>query len=157
MFNQIIVKILLPIASSWAEKQERLIGRVGVPLPAEFVVVAKRIGIVHPERVRLLTVEKVPLPLPAFLRRVGEAKGWISPSIGGMTLRYGIFIRSDCWGDRHLLVHELVHTMQYERMGGFRSFLKLYLRECISPGYPNGPLEQEAKRLAHQIAGSRNA
>jgi hypothetical protein len=63
-----------------------------------------------------------------------------------MTLRYGIFVRSDCWGDRRLLVHELVHVAQYERLGGFRAFLRQYLQECITPGYPFGELEQEAKR-----------
>jgi hypothetical protein len=64
-----------------------------------------------------------------------------------MSLRYGIFIRSDCWGDRQLVIHELAHTAQYERLGGIWPFLKLYLSEClVTPGYPFGPLEQEAKR-----------
>src|ERR1017187_6058169 len=44
----------------------------------------------------------------------------ISPSTGGMTLRYGIFIRTDCWGQRPIIAHELVHTSQYERLGGSR-------------------------------------
>ena len=40
-----------------------------------------------------------------------------------MTLRYGIFIQTDHWGDRRLLLHELAHVAQYERFGGFRRFL----------------------------------
>jgi len=63
-----------------------------------------------------------------------------------MTLRYGIFIRQEHGGDRRLLVHELAHVAQYERLGGFREFLKQYLEECINPGYPLGDLELEAKQ-----------
>ncbi len=63
-----------------------------------------------------------------------------------MTLRYGIIICEEHWGDRRLLVHELAHVAQYERLGGFRGFLKRYLEECINPGYPLGDLEQEAKQ-----------
>jgi hypothetical protein len=40
---------------------------------------------------------------------------------------------------------------QYERLGGIRPFLSAYLRECISPGYPLGALEQEAIRVAAEI------
>lgn len=43
-------------------------------------------------------------------------------------------------------MHELAHVVQYERLGGFHGFLKLYLQECINPGYPFGELEQDAKR-----------
>lgn len=63
-----------------------------------------------------------------------------------MTLRYGIFIHTDHWGDSRLLVHELAHVAQYERLGGFHGFLFQYLQECINPGYPYGSLELEAKR-----------
>jgi hypothetical protein len=59
----------------------------------------------------------------------------------GLTLRYGIFIRADCWGERRLVVHELVHTLQYERLGGFMPFLQQYLHECITIGYPAAPME----------------
>ena len=77
----------------------------------------------------------------------------LSPLTAGLTLRYGIFIRSDCWGERRLVVHELAHTAQYERFGSFASFLGEYLRECITPpGYPFGALEQEAKRVEEKMA-----
>jgi hypothetical protein len=63
-----------------------------------------------------------------------------------MALRYDIFIREDHWGDRRLFAHELAHVAQYERLGGFRGFLKQYLEECFNPDYPLGDLEQEAKQ-----------
>jgi hypothetical protein len=68
-----------------------------------------------------------------------------------MALRYGIFIRSDCWQMRRLIAHECVHTAQYERLGGIGQFLGCYLRECLEVGYPSGPLEQEAFLKSQQI------
>jgi hypothetical protein len=50
-----------------------------------------------------------------------------------------------------LVVHELAHTAQYERLGGFHPFLSAYLGECLTVGYPNGPLEQEAKEWERKI------
>jgi hypothetical protein len=63
-----------------------------------------------------------------------------------MTVRYGIFIQTQHWEACRLLLHELVHVAQYERLGGFRSFLYQYLQEGINPGYPLGDLELGAKR-----------
>ena len=122
-----------------------MILRIGVPLSVGQTETARQLGILHPEHVRLHGVQRVP-PLNGLLRRAGETLGVVSGRTVGMTLRYGIFIRQDRWGDRRLLVHELAHVAQYERMGGFLEFLEQYLQECINPGYPLGDLEQEAKR-----------
>jgi len=138
-------KVLLTFACAWAKRQESIILRTGVALSAAQADTAKKLGILHPECVRLRSVLQVP-PMNWLLRRVGEKLGFISSQTIGMTLRYGIFIRENHWGDRRLLVHELAHIAQYERMGGFRGFLRQYLQECINPGYPLGDLEQEAKR-----------
>ena len=144
---------LLPLACAWAEEQERIILRDGVPLTAPQIADAKRIGITHPERVRLRVVDEIPLPDNPMLRRAAEMTGLISPLTAGLTLRYGIFIQSDSWGERRLVVHELAHVAQYERFGGFRPFLEQYLHECITIGYPAAPLEQEAKRVEKELCG----
>ncbi len=68
-----------------------------------------------------------------------------------MALRYGIFIRSDCWGEHGLVAHELAHTAQYERLGGIRPFLRQYLLECLTIGYPAAPMEQEAIAAASRL------
>lgn len=145
---------LLPLACEWAEAQEELILRDGVPLTPPRIEDARRIGVSHPGSVRLLEVSRVPVPeKPALLAAV-RATQLISADTLGLTLRYGIYIRSDGWGGRSLVVHELVHTLQYERLGGFRNFLARYLRECVTVGYPEAPLEQEAIRMAGEICGS---
>jgi len=66
-------------------------------------------------------------------------------------LQYGIFIRLDCWRDRALIAHELVHTAQYERLGGILPFLRQYLFECVTIGYPEAPMEQEAIAVAARV------
>ena len=144
MITQEQFKMLLPLACAWAEEQERVILREGVPLTLAQTTDAVKIGVAHPERVRLLSVGRVPIPEHPALRAAAEATRLISPRTGGLTLRYGVFIRSDCWSDRRLIFHELVHTLQYERLGGFQEFLQQYLHECISIGYPAAPMEQEA-------------
>lgn len=144
---------LLPLACAWAEEQEARILRVGVPLTPGQVADAKRIGVASPERVRLRVVDEIPLPENPALRSAAEATGLISPLTIGVTLRYGIFVRSDFWGERRLVVHELAHVAQYERLGGFRLFLERYLFECITHGYPDAPMEQEAKAVEKELCG----
>jgi hypothetical protein len=145
MLPALTVTVLLPFACAWAKRQESIILRTGVALSPAQTEVAKKLRILYPDRVRLRAVQQVP-PMNSLLRRVGEKLGLISSQTLGMTLRYGIFIRENHWGDRRLLIHELAHVAQYERLGGFRRFLSQYLRECINPGYPFGNLEQEANR-----------
>ena len=66
-----------------------------------------------------------------------------------MTFGHGIVLK-DRHYDRCLIAHELVHVMQYERFRGIEPFLKA--TEAVFPSYyPNGPLEQEAKRIANIV------
>lgn len=146
---------LLPLACKWAEEQEERILREGIALTPAQLDDARVVGIHSPERVRLLKVDEIPTPSDPILHAAADATGLISPLTCGLTLQYGIFIRIDQGADRRLLVHELVHTSQYERLGGIRSFLQRYLHECLTVGYPMGALEQEAIRLEAQICGTR--
>lgn len=144
-------ELLLPRAVSWIEHQEERITRAGLPLSAVGLADARRIGLQQPDRVRLLRVDSVPLPDDPILRNVAITVGLITPETRGLTARYGIFIRDQDWDDRQLIAHELVHTFQYERLGGIKEFLEPYIHECFTIGYPHGPLEQEAIRTASQI------
>ncbi len=143
--TRIVVTAFLRVACVWAARHESAILRRGVALSAAQADKARQIGVVHPDKVRLLAVDVIP-PTNRLLRAVGTKLGLVSSQTIGMTLRFGIFIQTDHWGDRRLLVHELAHVAQYERFGGFCSFLFQYLQECIHPGYPLGDLELEAKR-----------
>jgi len=145
--------ILLPLACAWAEEQESLILREGVALTPSQLEDARRIGVVSPERVKLRVVDAIPLPVQPLLRGAAETTGLISLLTCGLTLRYGIYIRSDQWGVRRLVVHELAHTAQYERLGSIRAFLECYLYECLAIGYTAAPMEQEAIAMVQRICG----
>lgn len=136
-------ELLLPIACKWAAEQEQHILAAGEALSDAQLHDARLVGVSHPECVRLLYVPEILPPTHPMLRQAAEATHLISPLTGGLTLRYGILIRSDCRGRRPLVVHELGHTLQYERMGGFEAFLRQYLSECLTIGYREAPMEQE--------------
>jgi hypothetical protein len=142
---------LLPLATNWAAAVERRILREGVPLSEQGLADARSLGVREPERVRLLALDSVPTPTDLTLRTAVAAIQCLTPATRGLALRYGIFVRSDCWGERRLIAHELVHTAQYERLGGIRPFLRQYLSECLTVGYPAGPMEQEAIATANRL------
>ena len=143
----------------WVRARQAAILRAGVALSQEQINLARALGVAAVERVRVMPVKAVPLPLPRWALAFAHRAGLISPHIAGMTLGYGIVLRTDCYGDRRLLAHELTHVAQYERLGGWGGiggFLRQYLRECVWPGYPHGALEVEAQR-AEKGAESRGS
>jgi hypothetical protein len=144
-------EVLLPLTCEWAEAKEKVVLKHGVPLSEAQMNDAKRVGIVHTERIRIYAVSQIPMPKHPVLKAVAEATNLISPNTAGITFRYGIFILSGYSDDRSLVVHELVHTSQYEKLGGFLPFLQKYLKECITIGYPGAPMEKEAIRITEEI------
>jgi hypothetical protein len=147
-------EVLLPLAVQWASEQEQHILREGAPLTEDEIVDAKAVGVRDPERVRLLQVDAIPSPAHPMLKAAYEAINFLTGAPRGLTLQYGIFVRSDCRQDRHLLLHELVHTAQYERLGGMLAFLRKYLFECATAGYRAASLEQEASEVAERVCAS---
>jgi mRNA-degrading endonuclease toxin of MazEF toxin-antitoxin module len=135
---------LVGLAVAWAEVQERRILESGMALTRAQTADAFTMGVVHPERVRLLPVVAISRPEHPVLRAAAETAQIINPFTRGLTLRYGIYLRADEYSDRFLIAHELVHTGQYERMGGFLPFLRQYIHECLTVGYYASPMEQEA-------------
>jgi len=144
------LEVLLPLAVRWAARQERRILKDGVALTTEELNNASALGISQPERVRLLCVKRVPWPGASVLRAASETIGFHIGATCGLTLRYGIYIREDCWRHSRLIAHELVHVAQYERLGGIEPFLRQYLRECLTAGYDESALENEARTAVTQ-------
>ena len=144
---------ILPLAVKWAEAKEKVILDYGTALSPRYMKDAKSVGVKYPERVRIYKVHQIPIPKHPILKAASEATQFISPASIGIALRYGIFLQKNYSTDRFTIVHELAHTMQYERFGGFYPFLKEYLWECLTIGYPQAPLEQEAVKIASEVCG----
>ena len=153
MMIRAVVYTILPIACAWVRRHEKRILCAGAPLSESQIADAREIGVLHPERVRTLVVKTIPPQLAPPLAVLANRLGLAPSATIGMALGYGILIRSDFATSRGLLLHELAHTAQYERLG-FRPFLAQYLHECLAGGYPTGPLEREAQRLATELGNS---
>jgi hypothetical protein len=145
------IEALLPPATQWATEQEQRILRDGVPLSIRELADALKAGVKDPERVRLLQVEIIPSPTHPVLQ-AAYLRGNLAPTAPrSLTLSHGIFVRADYWRDRPLIVHELVHIAQYERLGGIEPFLRKYLTECATMGYSKSAMEAEAISTASRI------
>ncbi len=144
---------VLPLVSEWAEAKEKVVLKNGIPLSDSQMDDARSVGVIHPEKVRIFNVPQIPLPKHPVLKAAAEETQLITPATVGFTVRYGIFIHSDFSDDRYLMVHELVHTSQYEKLGGFLPFFRKYLLQLINIGYPEAPMEQEAIKMAEKICG----
>ena len=139
-----LLPAILPLAVNWAKRRESAILSSGKPLDERELAAAAFVGVAHPERIRILEVERIPLPKMPLLNLAARLTGLMSENTAGMALRYGIYVRREYSGNLHLIAHECVHTARYERFGGFTPFLRQYIRECLEVGYLNSPLEREA-------------
>ena len=153
--RRLLVPLILPPACAWITRHERRILEVGIPLTAAQIADAKAVGLLEPERVRLLALPVVPMPLASLARFARPLVGTSFDQTSGLTARYGIYLRKEVAGDRRLITHELTHTAQYERLGGIQQFLRQYLTECLTTSYYTAPLEEEARRLAAEVCCGR--
>jgi GNAT superfamily N-acetyltransferase len=143
---------LLPNAIAWAENQSR-VGLVrGAPLTDSGVALASEMGVRHPERIRLVTVDALPMPEDATLRRAALDAGLLGPGFVGLTLGYAIFVREG-HGDRRVLAHECRHVAQYESFGSIGAFLTRHLADVVRFGYADSPLERDARAWEGRVPG----
>jgi hypothetical protein len=143
-----ILPQLLPSAIAWAEAQSRRASKSGHPLDAAGLALAKRVGVQHPELIRLQLVDALPQPNEPALRQAALATGLLGPGGIGLTLGYSIFIVRGHMS-ASLLSHECRHVYQYEAAGSIAGFLPIYLLQIATAGYRDAPLEQDAR--AHEF------
>lgn len=145
---------ILSKAIAWAEAMAAHIASRGAPLSAWGVTVARSVGILHPDRVRILEVDAILMPEKPDLRALAVQAGLLGPRAIGLTLGHGIFIRKDRLSSR-LVTHELRHVHQYETAGSIAAFLPVYLQQILDNGYEHAPLERDAR--AHELIGASEA
>jgi hypothetical protein len=149
---------LAPLASQWAKMQEAFILKHGAPLTPAQLADAKRAGVQNSGRVRVLVVDRIPLPDDEELAEAAQRAQIITSACRGVAIGHGIIIRADSWQNRELLLHQLAHVAQCERSGGLESFVGEYLcdrRTC--PDFSVGSLEDEARGLARKICSADKA
>ena len=139
---------LEPKAIAWAESQQAHVAWVGQALSVQNLELARSVGVLQPELIRVAEVFNLPLPDDADLRAAAIETGLMSDRTIGMTFGYGIYIRQ---GESciRLLSHEFRHVYQYEQAGSIAKFIPEYMHQLMTFGYGRAPLEVDA--LDHQI------
>lgn len=155
MIDQEKFERLAPLAYQWAKRQEAYILKHGAPLSPQQLADAGRAGVQHPAQVRVLVVDRIPLPDDAELADAARRAQIITDASRGVAIGYGVIIRADSWQNRELLLHQLVHVAQCERSGGLESFVSEYLCDRRSSrDFSMGSLEDEARGLAREICAA---
>lgn len=150
--NQKTFEELLPVAYQWAKEQEQFVLARGVPLPARYIEDACRVGVKDYARVRMLVVDRISLPAHAGLADAARRTGIVTEDTRCIGFGHALIVRVDAWGDRELILHNLVHIAQCERSGGLEQWVSQYLCNRTScPDFTVGSLEEEARRIAHEI------
>ena len=144
--------VLLPHVVAWIAGLEQQAIAEGQPLVPEYVSLAKKVPVEHPEKVRVLLVERMPRPEHARVRELAERVNVLTVHPAGLTAGYGLLLRRDCAARRDLIVHELAHVAQYEALG-IEGFLQEYLRQMSESGYQGAKFEREAQEAVRRICG----
>jgi hypothetical protein len=140
-----------PKAVQWVFEMQKVILERCQRLLPENRKDAEAMGIQGIDDVRILVLDRIPLPNDPELQQFAIKTGLITGETAGIAFGHGILLKDGSY-DHHLIAHELGHVMQYERFGGIRAFLIQYVKEvAFPPGFPNGPLEREASRIAVSI------
>jgi hypothetical protein len=142
---------LLPRAIAWAEPREKEILQTGSPLDSKGIAIARAVGVIKPEQIRISRVLRLPLPDDPELREAALITGLLGPKMVGLTLGYGIYL---CQGhdSPSLLSHECRHVYQYEQAGSIASYLPVYLQQIVTVGYLNAPFEMDARNHERRSA-----
>ena len=158
MIDQEKFECLASLAYQWAKTQEDFILKHGAPLAPRQIADAQQCGVHDSSRVRVLAVNRIPLADDEELAEAARRAQIITDASRGVAIGHGIIIRADCWQNRELLLHQLVHVAQCERSGGLESFVEEYLgdrRTCAD--FSAGSLEDKARGLARAICAADEA
>jgi len=141
--------LLLPKAIVWADEEALRVATSGRALTADEITLARKVGVVKPELIRIQSCDRLPMPQDPSLQTAAVQTGLLGPGMVGVTLGYSVFV---CRGHetRRLLAHEFRHVFQYEQGGSIAKFLPVYLQQIVTVGYGNAPFEIDAR--AHENA-----
>lgn len=146
---QTIPPSIVSNAIEWAERISRQVVEHGKPLSERGISIAQRVGVLHPELIRIMAVPTLPVPDDPQLLEMAASMGLPLVSGAGLTLGYSVLILEGRMNDVRLVSHECRHVAQCEEAGSMAAFLPIYLQQLFKVGYENAPYEKDAK--AHEF------
>ncbi len=129
MVDQETFDYLLPLAYEWAKTKEEFVLAHGHRLGARHAHDANLVGVRDCARVRVLVVDRIPLPENPELAEASKRIGIITEDTRCAGFGHALIIRVDAWNDRELILHNLVHIAQCERSGGLEQWVREYLAD----------------------------
>ena len=135
---------LMPLVMAWLFEVESNILANGAALTDIETRDAISVGVQFPEKIRVLTVDKISAPDNPLLVQAGQETGLLSDTTVGRTVGYGIEVLKG-ESSRRLLRHEFRHVFQYEQAGSVEQFTIEYIKSVFSSGYYNSTFEQDAR------------
>ncbi len=102
----------VPEASAGVREAEAIALQKGRPLSDEELILAQRVGVSHPEKIRIFFTSRFPID-ENELHQGGD--------IVALTMNYGIFVKPYVSLKREsyleIITHEFAHVVQFERLG----------------------------------------
>lgn len=133
--------LLISETLKWAKINSDAILLTGMPLSDSDLEIAKFVGVRHPDKIRIKYINRMPMPIDPVLTEAIQKHNIMSPYTAGMTLGYGIYLRTESKG---LLSHECRHVFQYEKAGSLDTFITEYITQVVEHGYFDAPYEKDA-------------
>jgi hypothetical protein len=128
-----------PNVLAWHQQSEVGLLAQGRVLTDRESAAAKRMGVLSPEKIRVVVTKSFPMPQDEAVRAEVSNLGW-SNSERGRTMGYAVLLKSESTNGIEALAHEFVHVAQAERMG--RSvFVRRWMVEMKMVGARRAPLE----------------
>ena len=141
-----------------AKRSEEQVLREGRRLDPVELEIALKAGVQHPQRVRILTLDAVPLPENPIVAEEFERMGVLRliRQAAAAARGYGIILTPRALNRDDALAHELVHVAQFERFGGIGPMFRAHIPDLRAHGYRRSELEDEAYRRAAEIMSGEN-
>jgi len=140
---------LTPLALEWVAEVEEKYLQTGRKLSEKELAIAREIGVLHPDRIRVIILKDFPHPKNLTLRNQTKNYGLDSASEGGRTMGNIIMLKARHKDDRWRLAYELVHVAQQEKMGR-QAYVRRYMTEYELVGKRRSPLELHAQKVAFE-------
>lgn len=134
---------LLPAILAWYNSVEAELLPTGRRLTEKETQFAREVGVLVPDRVRIVVLKNFPMPSDPALFAETQRYGLGSPTEGGRANGYLIMLKPQFADNFSVISHELVHVAQHDRLGR-DPFVRRYLTEMELMGYARSPLELEA-------------
>lgn len=133
------VENLLPRVLEWYTRVETELLPQGRLLSETEMKIARQLGVIRPERVRIIVLETFPMPEDRVLRAETKRYGLGSAAEGARAIGYVIMLKPRYAKSSMIIAHEPVHVSQHDRLGR-AAFLRRYITEMEMLGYFRSPL-----------------